>query len=690
MNAYPLVARAVAPLLALSLITNLAVLVSPLFMMQVLDRVIPSGNTATLVLLGALALGALSLQAIVEAARDTALGRMSRWVEGLGTRMAITPGQPEPQPLIARAAGFARFLGGQAAQAALNAPWIPVFLLVLVLLHPAFLLLLAGMAAVFVVNTLVGSAFTRAGDAAVAAATEQEEQALMLSRRFATSLGLPMIANNLRQRFASLQESRHRHRDTTQRASSVQSAVSALIRNSGQVLALALGALLVTLDQISPGGMIAGSIITSKAYMAIESTVTQWTNIRGGVADFRALAATPVQTGAGQLDIEDLSGELRAEALIVPRGGGAPPRLDRVSFALEAGQCLAIVGSSGSGKSTLLRALAGVSPAPIGSVFLDQSEIRGLGDTTLYRSVGFLPQRADMDAGTIAENISCFEAAPEPQRIIEAAKDAGVHGLISALPDSYDTDLAVSPFLLSAGQCQRVALARAIYSRPRYLFLDEPNALLDADGERALAQTLLRLKQSGTTVVMAVHRSGILGLADKVMRLEQGRVVDFGDRSEVLGRLGLGGRQVDLPLLETSLPDLRDWIASHFTRATDQEFCQKTQIVGVELFQIARANTPDDTLSHATFSFRFIDDTHCELTMIEPNPSEIEAKMIRVQSKLRSTRGMPINLPRDEAGLATVSRMSERFEVRSLEDATHFNVALTGGVARQAPERLVS
>lgn len=687
-NAYPTIAHAVAPLLVLSLVGNLAVLVSPLFMMQVLDRVIPSGNTATLLLLGALALSALLLQALVEGARDLALGRLARWTEGEGTAQALHPAQPEPQTLIARIAAFSAFLGGPAAVAALNLPWIPVFLLVLWLLHPAFLVLVLALSLAIWTTRAVTGALGRTASRAAAAHARQAEGALALAQEIEQRGGITMIARNIRQRFAAAQRARHRYLDQGAGADTAKTALSAFVRSAGQITALAVGAWLVTLGLLSPGGMIAGSIITAKGFMAIESALTQLPKIRAALADFRALANAEPPRDTTATEVGALSGALRAEGVIVPRGGGAPPRLDRVSFALKPGECLCIVGSSGSGKSTLLRALCGAAPAPIGSVFLDQNEIRGLTHETLHRVAGLLPQRAVVEVGTIAENISSFAPEPSSKRIVAAAKMAGVHGLICALPDNFETDLGAQPYILSAGQAQRVALARAIYTNPKYLFLDEPNALLDAEGERALGQTLYRLKQAGVTIVMVVHRSGILGLADKVLQLEHGRIADFGPRDEVLGRLGIGGRRVELPLLETSLPDLRDWIASQFTRASDTAFAQKAKIVGSELFLVGCANRPEDALGFAKFEFRFIDETQCELTMIEPEEPRIAEKVARVQARIDGKEDGLVNVPRDEAGLATVSRLSERFEVSSQDEVTRFAVALAADA--DEPDRIAS
>lgn len=675
-NIYPLIARAVVPLLLLSLVSNLSILISPLFMMQVLDRVIPSGNIATLALLGLLALAALILHAFVDAARDLSLGRLSRWTEREGTALALAPGSSEQDIIVSNVAGFSKFLGGPAAIAAIGAPWIPIFLFVLWMLHPAFLLLLVLMAGIFIFSKTATDALGRSSRQNAAQAMGQQEATLREVAEAEKNIGISSLVQHLRLRFAEVQRVRHRHEDQGEIYGATHSTVVSLTRSAGQIGALALGAWLVTAGQLSAGGMIAGSIITSKAYMAVESLLVSLPAIRAAKKDYLNLSALSPGSKSNTSTIETPSGALRVENLIFPRGGGAPPRLDRIAFELHPSECLAIVGNSGSGKSTLLDALRGSAPAPIGSVFLGDNEVRSLSADAVFAITGYVPQRAILRTGTIAENICSFVPNADPSAIIAAAKTAGVHGLICALPNSYETDVAQEPYLLSAGQMQRVALARAIYANPKYLFLDEPNALLDSEGERALGQALIRLKKQGTTIVMAVHRSGILGLADKVMQIDHGRMTDFGPKSDVLSRLGMGGRQIELPVLKTSAPDLEDWIASQFTRDGDYGFSHKARSVGVELLQIACANCPPDTLRFSKFAFRFVDQTRCELTMFEAAASEVEDKIGRVKSKMKGGQGDLVHLTQDEVCLARVSAMSETFEVSSEGECTKYRVLL--------------
>lgn len=675
-NIFPIVARAVLPLLVLSLVSNLAILVSPLFMMQVLDRVIPSGNIATLALLGSLALAALVLQALVEAARDVSLGRLARWSEREGTGLALAPSASKQGETVGHVAGFSSFLSGRAAIAALGAPWIPIFLFVLWSLHPAFLVLLVAMSGMFGVSRMTSKALGYAAQQNALACERLQEATLREVDVATRETGIAMLVRNLRLRFADIQRQRHHHVDQGELPSVSHTTISSLIRNVGQISALGLGALLVTADQLSAGGMIAASIISSKSYAAIEALLVSLPSIRSARQDYLVLASLPSGQSEQEATIETPSGSLSVENLIFPRGGGAPPRLDRISFNLPPGECLAIVGRSGSGKTTLLRALVGTASAPIGSVFLGDNEIKSIPEAALFHMAGFVPQCAVLKTGTIAENISCFELNADPQNIVAAAKTAGVHGLISALPNSYETNVGAEPHVLSMGQMQRVALARAVYGRPKYLFLDEPNALLDAEGERALAQALLRLKNQGTTIVMAVHRSGILGLADKVVHLDHGRITDFGSKSDVLGRLGMDGRQIQLPTLKTSMTDLKDWIASQFTRDGDYDFSQKAQVAASELLGLACENCPPDTLRFADFMFKFVDKTQCEIVMRERVPSDATERIARVDSGSEGEPGQLEQTDRDEMRIERLSGMSETLEIASDDEGTSYRMVL--------------
>ena len=276
----------------------------------------------------------------------------------------------------------------------------------------------------------------------------------------------------------------------------------------------------------------------------------------------------------------------------------------------------------------------------------------------------------------MAENISCFDPAPRDADIVDAAKTAGMHGLISALPQSYESDLETQPYLLSAGQTQRLALARAIFNKPKYLFLDEPNALLDAEGERALFQTLAKLKEQGTTIIVVLHRSGLMALADKVLRLEMGRVADFGTRSEVLGRMATGQRQIELPLLETSLQDLRDWVAAQFNRGNDEAFRQKAQILASEAFSALFLAGPKDVKRKVLVCFEYQSDTACDISLSEPRGSDLQDELERIRHLAQSNPFALNTLTSDSQPLLAALRIANNLRAKCSDDMTSLEAHL--------------
>ncbi|MEM9850621.1 MAG: ATP-binding cassette domain-containing protein, partial [Pseudomonadota bacterium] len=423
--------KLVLPLALFSLVTNFAVLISPIYMMQVLDRVVPSGNLATLALLLTVALGFLLLQGVVEACRDSTFARVKRWVEAVGARLALDLGGDDRQTAINYVGTLGNFFSGSLATTALNMPWIPLFLVALTLIHPFFLALVGAIIALLWGISSAGRFLIDDHISRAQAIGGQEQDTLANAADPQLVAGIRAIGDNLATRFFAQQAERHRTEARASDIAAMKSGSETVLRTAAQLLALSLGAYLVTQGALTAGGMIGASIITAKTIGTIEASMTNFADIRSAGAAWLALGrqfqgGTPAQT-----EVADLTGALSANGLIFPRGGGAPPRLERITLTVEPGECMAIVGDSGSGKTTLLHALCGIDPAPIGSVFLDQSETRTLGPGTVASQIGYLPQQARLVRGTLAENISCFAESPEDTKIINAARTAGVHGLIS-------------------------------------------------------------------------------------------------------------------------------------------------------------------------------------------------------------------------------------------------------------------
>jgi ABC-type protease/lipase transport system fused ATPase/permease subunit len=653
-------------------------------MMQVLDRVVPSENLNTLLMLMMVALGALVTHGLVEFYRDQFFAKTARWIEAIGVKSALEQAGSERQAAITNVGLMVRFFKGPAATITLNIIWIPLFLIAIALIHPFFLLLISGVIAILLGIKFISQLAIHDKEQTAIALSQMEHQVLKDSTDFHIVAGIRAITENLCLQFASIQSQRHLNENQITMAVSMRDSSLGFVRTATQILALALGASLVVNGDLSSGGMIGASIITAKTISTIETSINNIDGIKLSYAAYQQMRTELKRMHTTPTEVADVSGALLCEGLIYPRGGGAAPRLDRVSFSLNPGECLAIIGDSGSGKTTLLNALCGIDPCPIGSAFLDQSEVRTLGPITTNNIIGYLPQQARLLKGTLAQNISCFAPDPADEKIVAAAKTAGVHGLISALPEAYETDIGKSPFLLSAGQKQRVALARAIFQSPKYLFLDEPNALLDATGERQLCDTLAKLKSDGTTIIMVLHRSGIMGLADKVLLLNNGRTADFGVRAEVLGRMSDGRQNLKIPMNATSLQDLHDWVEAQFSRHSDKAFCQKAILVSTEIFNAACQNGPQDISRHATFVFKFMGETKCEITLKEGLHTKAAEKMKKIRSLVRHPEVNMLDLSPDEIALAVLSQLADKLKIENIENTSLFSAWLTSDQSKLA------
>lgn len=671
--------------LVFSFIGNLSVLVSPLFMMQVLDRVVPSGNLNTLVLLLMIAALAVVANAAVSWCRDMSLARTAYWVETQMTPIALAQPLSVRKDMLEDLSTFVHVVGSGTGAMVLGAPWVPFFVGVLWLLHPGFALFAIVMTAFIVAVALLRANLSGQSQQATAALQQERSHVLAQMARHGRLSGMMGLGRNLSQRYLAKLGHEGPHADRLARFESGFDSVSGIIQTTAQIGSLAIGAGLVATGSLSAGGMIGASILMGKTIATIDGLVTRRHLLSEALRCWRTLNQMEAQGVAEGVEIPNLEGTITAENLIFPRGGGAAPRLDRISFQIEAGACLAILGESGSGKTTLLHALCGIDPAPIGSVRMGDVDLRTLPPSQCHREIGYLPQMAELLPGSLAENISCFAAELDSDRLVEAARLAGIHGLVSSLPDGYQTMFPEQAYLLSAGQVQRVALARAVYHRPKFLFLDEPNALLDGQGEKQLADTLGRLKQAGTTIVMVVHRAGIIGLADKLMVMERGQVIDFGPAPEVFRRIGGADQRLRVSVNQASLADLEDWVRRQFSRKSDGLFRDRATRIASEMFAFAAQNGPDVPDRFLTFTFQFRNEVECELSVAELGAKVAQQKITKVRDALQNTTETP-TMSGDEKALANVIQLADRFIVASADKQAAYRVELRANAAEMAAQ----
>jgi PrtD family type I secretion system ABC transporter len=420
------------------------------------------------------------------------------------------------------------FLGSSGVRALFDAPWLPIYLFVIAMMHP-LLSLVAGIgAAALALLAVATERMTRvATDSMLRGSRSVGRHAESLIRQAEAVVGMGMAANAVgawRERHEQLLDEQAGLDATSSRLS----ALARIARQVVQMTTLGIGAWLVVDAGASPGIMIAATILLARALQPVEHLISGWKQLvdsRGAwqrLAEPDALAAPEAR-----LRLPAPAGRLELERVVVAHDTARPPLIKGISFSMNAGESLGIVGASGSGKTTLARVLVGLWQPQSGAVRLDSANIAHWDRTSLGAHLGYLPQDASLFAGTVAQNIARLGLI-DPGEVIKAARLAQVHDMILRLPDGYDTVVGDAGTRLSGGQRQRIALARALYGRPKVVVLDEPDAHLDAEGEDALKSVIQALKASGTTLAVVSHRAGLIGQLDKIAVLKEGALQAFG------------------------------------------------------------------------------------------------------------------------------------------------------------------
>lgn len=534
---------------AFSVAANLLMLAPSLYMLQVYDRVLASGNVFTLVMLSLMIVGLLALMGALDYARSAVIIQIgARFDAALAGRVHEAAFQRGLAGVPANAGQAVndlntvrQFLTGSAVFAFFDAPWFPLFLLVMFLFHPWMgTLALAGtiiLVALAWLNEQVScKLLAEAGGLSVRAGVEAEGQL-----RNAEAIQAMGMLDRLRARWQRLHVGYVRRQGLASQRSAMIASLSKTVRMALQSLVLGQGAWLVLQSHVSAGMMIAGSILMGRVLSPIDQVIgawRQWAGTRLAWRRLQELLTTYPKPSTG-LTLPDPTGALRLEGVTVTPPGAAQPTLVNVSFALEPGQVLGVVGPSGAGKSTLARLVAGVWPARLGTARLDGADLKQWERARLGEWLGYVPQDVELFSGTVAENIARFPGPDSDgeglaRRVIDAARLAGAHDMILALPRGYDTPLGAGGQGLSGGQRQRIALARALFGTPRLVVLDEPNASLDDAGEQALLDALGRLREIGATVVLVTHRPKVLAATTHLLLLRDGRAQRFGATHDVL------------------------------------------------------------------------------------------------------------------------------------------------------------
>jgi PrtD family type I secretion system ABC transporter len=418
-------------------------------------------------------------------------------------------------------------------------PWVPIYMAVVFMLHWVLGVASLFAAATILVVAIMSEYMTRNPLQKATVASSKAAMMTEEARRNAEALYALGMRDTLRRRWDTVQQTALDEQTIANDAGGGLSAASRVIRLLVQSGMLALGAYLALQHEISPGSIIAGSIIMSRALAPIEQAVGSWQQFLGFRKARERLTKT-LQSIPPEIDRMPLprpSGLLDVENLFVQLPGADKPVLQGLNFKVEPGRGLGVIGPTGAGKSTLARALVGTMPLVRGTIRLDGATPDQRPMDELGRLIGYLPQDVQIFNGSAAENISRFDAEPDPKKIVEAAQLANIHDLIMRLPQGYDTQLGDNGSRLSAGQRQRLALARALYGEPVLLILDEPNSNLDAEGEAALVNAMKVMLQRGSSAVVIAHRPSALAVIDDILVLTDGKQAAYGPRDEILRKV---------------------------------------------------------------------------------------------------------------------------------------------------------
>ncbi|TDQ83375.1 ATP-binding cassette subfamily C protein [Dongia mobilis] len=527
----------------LTAVLCLCQLIVPLFMIQVYDRVLGSRNMDTLAMLVVVSAGGLMLLGSLDYIR-------SRVYHVLGHRLMRRLQQPTLQAAVDGAlegrtsnpgqalrdlTELRQFITGSAINVPFEAMFTPLFLAVMFLMHPVY-----GFMALFAAFLLISLSIAmeivarrplaEANEAAVK--SMGATSAALRNAEVIQAMGmLPAIAGrwekDQRRVLAGLDEGNQRSR--------ALSATSKTIRYMLQIAMLSIGAILVIQREATPGTMVAASIIMGRMLLPFDQLIEgwrQWVSARGTYRRLRELVGRSETRHAG-MSLANPEGRLNVERLTFVPPGADRPVLRNISFSLEPGEVLGVIGPSAAGKSTLARLLVGVWRPTGGAVYLDGQNVVNWDRAAFGRAVGYLPQSVSLLDGSVRDNISHMAPA-DPAEVVAAARRADVHETIGALPHGYDTEIGEQGYSLSGGQRQRIGLARALFGSPVFMVLDEPNANLDQSGEQALMNALAAAKADGTTIILITHRPSIVGVCDKLLVLREGGMAQFGPRADVL------------------------------------------------------------------------------------------------------------------------------------------------------------
>ncbi len=529
-----------------SLFINLLMLVPPLYMLQLYDRVVTSRSESTLIMLTGLVVILFITMALLEIARSKILIKVGNKLDAILSERVFDILFELANKFPSKANAVAlndltqirQFMTGNGLFAFFDAPWIPIYIAVLFMFHTYFGLFAIFAAIVILAFTIINEYSTKEK---LAEASKYNRSATMYvdsnlrNAEVVNAMGMTdAIKVNWREKHLSFLNAQN---EASNKAG-IWSNTSKVTRMMFQSLMLGLGGYLAIKLELSAGMMIAGSILMGRALAPLDMITNTWKGFSSARDSYERLdeLLEDFPKDKEYMELPAPSGELLLEGVVMVPPGSDIPSVRGISMKIEKGDVLGIIGPSAAGKSSLARAILGIWPLMQGKVRLDKADIHQWDKTNLGKYIGYLPQDIELFEGTIAQNIARFNEV-DSHKVVDAAQKAGVHELILRLPEGYDTRIGVGGASLSGGQKQRIGFARAIYNNPVLVVLDEPNSNLDEQGELALIKAIQHLKENKTTVVVITHRPSILQVTNKLAFINQGTLEQYGNTKEVLAKI---------------------------------------------------------------------------------------------------------------------------------------------------------
>ncbi len=528
-------------------LVNLLMLSTSLYSMQVLDRVLSSGNIHTLMMLTIVIVFALALLGLIQAARSFAMNKMGTWFENKlssivfsnSIKLSVESKAMANSQQLRDLQTIKTFLTSPSLVSIMDLPWAIIFIIVLFILHTALgaLALIAG--SVLVIFGIVAERVTKPllemNNENFIKSMRQVDQ----TTRNAEVIQVMGMENDVISSWQNMNEEVQKTQNLVTKRQAVFTEITKFFRLVIQISVTAVGAYLVTLGQITSGVIIASSSLVGRALTPFEMAINSWKMFIGARKSYERLQRSFARyvDDSNKMSLPKPDGNIDVENVYYAPPGVQKHILKGVSFSISQGDVLAIIGASASGKTTLAKLLVGVAHPNIGTVRVDGASLRDWKKEELGPNLGYLPQDVELFSGSIKDNIARMQKNPKSDNVVVAAQLAGVHDMILQLPQGYDSSVGIDGSNLSGGQKQRVGLARAFYGDPKIIVLDEPNASLDTQGEEALMMAIGVAKEKNITTVIISHKTSILSAVDKILIMKDGMVAAFGSKEEIIKKM---------------------------------------------------------------------------------------------------------------------------------------------------------